>query len=141
MSRACREAISGAVAGVAALSLTYPLYAMVVQLQMHELGDASLPSSRADVKSRSGRKSYRELLRRSNWRGMYKGQRAALVAVFIQTGIYYWFYYLFRVFHAAPVEGAALWHLLIGFEAGIATTLLTNPLWVVNLRQMTELPD
>jgi adenine nucleotide transporter 17 len=43
---------------------------------------------------------------------------------------------LFKNFHS--VTHQPLWNILVGTEAGIMTVFLTNPLWVVNSRQITD---
>lgn len=119
MQPATRDAIAGAVSGAASLAITFPLYSVVVKLQTAQSGK---------------RQTLAQTLSEVQW---FKGLKAALVAVFVQSGIYYWSYETFASAYRLNADCSAA-HLLFGFEAGVATTLLTNPLWVVNSRQMTE---
>lgn len=144
MSSPAREAITGALAGAFSLAATYPLYTIVVHVQVkRKRADSGVLDDQSSRKVRGNRSPAvtvftvaSDLLRERGWRGFYRGLRAALVAVFVQSGVYYWFYEAFRAWQGVAAE--PLWHVLLGFEAGVATTLLTNPLWVVNSRQMTE---
>lgn len=128
-----RDAAAGAIGGAASLAMTYPLYSVVVKLQTdRKARRAAAPrQGRGEV-----RRAVRELYRGEGARAFVKGLSSALVAVFVQSGVYYYSYERF-----ASVQGHSakpLAHLFYGFEAAVVTTLLTNPFWVVNARQLTE---
>lgn len=52
------------------------------------------------------------------------------------SGIYYFAFQFFKNLHG--VTTSPLGNIVTGSEAGVATVLLTNPLWVINSRQLTH---
>jgi len=68
-------------------------------------------------------------------KGWYPGLKAALLANTIQSGIFYYFFALAKQMHNVTTEPS--WQMIVGLEAGVANVMLTNPLWVINTRQMT----
>ena len=145
------HAIAGAGAGCASLALTYPLYARMVRQQVHTqtkadseasaaaaaaAGQLSAPCSAGCIPSLSDALgSLRALLTAEGLAPHFSGLSAALYAITIQSGCYYYFFQYFKNLHG--VSTSPLGNVLTGTEAGIATVLLTNSLWVVNARQIT----
>jgi adenine nucleotide transporter 17 len=66
----------------------------------------------------------------------FAGLSSALFAITIQNGLFYFFFQWFKNHHR--VNRSPLGNLFVGGEAGVATVLLTNWLWVVNSRQVTD---
>lgn len=70
-------------------------------------------------------------------RGLYAGLQTALIANSVTQGAYYYFFQFFTNTHGVTYNSHALWQILVGFEAGCASVLVTNPFWVVNAKQIT----
>lgn len=134
------HALAGAGAGCASLAITYPLYARMVRQQVHErqakgtaVADGSGPSRLAALHS-----DLRALLTPAGLQPHFAGLSAALWAVTVQSGCYYYFFQAFKNLHG--ISTSPLGNILVGTEAGVATVMLTNPLWVINSRQITRTP-
>lgn len=134
------HALAGAGAGCASLAITYPLYARMVRQQVHErqakgtaIADGPGPSRLAALQS-----DLRALLTPAGLQPHFAGLSAALWAVTVQSGCYYYFFQAFKNLHG--ISTSPLGNILVGTEAGVATVMLTNPLWVINSRQITRTP-
>ncbi len=124
------HAIAGAVGSVLALSLTYPLYITNISIQSQvsrESGSIPVISSLCVL---------RRIYRKESLRGLFKGLSAALVAVFVQSGLYYFWFSVFCQLLRAGERPFA--NMAAGLRAGAVTVLMTNPLWVINARQITR---
>lgn len=132
------HAIAGAVAGAGSLAITYPLYSRMIrqQIQEHQESSSQVLSEHADKGSLSQLLSaIRSLQAKQNLDRHFAGLPAALWAVTIQSFVYYYFFAKFKQLHR--VSTSPLGNMLVGTEAGVVTVLLTNPLWVINSRQIT----
>lgn len=134
------HAAAGAGSGLISLAVTYPLYTATVTLQAQSKSIAQ--SNDSDDDELIQRRQYatiigtlNHLLREHGISGWYPGLRAALLANTVQSSVFYYFFSLCKNLHGVSNEPA--WQMLIGLEAGILNVILTNPLWVINTRQMT----
>lgn len=116
--------IAGAVGGVISQAITYPLYTITVRIQTS--------SANSNVYG-----TLLKIIDTEGIKGLYPGLNACLIAVTIQSAVYYYWFSVFNRFHKLPKVPSPLWSLLIGAEAGVLTVLLTNPLWVVNAYEVT----
>ena len=136
------HAIAGAGAGCASLALTYPLYARMVRQQVDsshkQATDAviSAPCCSSTPSLSDALTSLRSLFTARGLAPHFAGLSAALWAITVQSGIYYFAFQFFKNLHG--VTTSPLGNILTGSEAGVATVLLTNPLWVINSRQITK---
>ncbi|KAI5116955.1 hypothetical protein M0805_001928 [Coniferiporia weirii] len=123
------HALAGSMGGMAAMTATYPLI---------------LLSTRAAVQTSTERKSMSEvvadILKREGFAGLYSGLNSSLLGIAVTNGVYYYFYERSR----AVILKARAGHLkalttaesvLIGLIAGSATTIISNPIWVVQASQ------
>jgi adenine nucleotide transporter 17 len=119
------QAVSGALAGMASLGLTYPLLTVISKMQV----------------ARGSKESWTAVVQRTvrsdGARGLYAGFAAAEVASALSQFVYYYWYSRLRRRFAARGAGRAAVDLLAGFLAGVATVLATSPLWVVTAEQQT----
>lgn len=136
------HALAGAGAGCASLAITYPLYARMVRQQVHERHAPGKTGAGADEPPPSRlvalQSELRGLLTPAGLRVHFAGLSAALWAVTVQSGCYYYFFQAFKNLHG--ISTSPLGNILVGTEAGVATVMLTNPLWVINSRQITRAP-
>jgi len=117
-----RSGLVGGASSVISLLITYPLYQAVVARQ-----SGAQHGQMLHVLSM--------IVRAKGFVGLYAGVMSALIATGVQSTVYYFWYSFFRSLHRVVHP---LGHMLAGVEAGWATVLMTNPLWVVTTRQMTD---
>ncbi|KAI0717964.1 mitochondrial carrier [Fomitopsis betulina] len=122
------HAVAGAAGGVLAMTATYPLIFL---------------STRAAVETKKERKSVYEavldIVRREGILGLYSGLGPSLLGVAVTNGVYYYFYERSRGAILAHKQGpkglSTLESILTGLIAGSATTIISNPIWVVQTSQ------
>lgn len=134
MSSSLVHFIAGATGGLVSFAVTYPLYSItVVQQAQSQAKDPSNPT--VNVKPPSSMAVLKGLLQEKGLAGIYAGIQSALVATTFQSGIYYYFFNWFKLFHKVGQE--VLWNLILGAEAGACAAVCSTPLWVINTRQIT----
>ncbi|EIW82143.1 peroxisomal membrane protein PMP47B [Coniophora puteana RWD-64-598 SS2] len=128
MSDSTIHALAGAAGGIVAMSVTYPLIVL---------------STRAAVETKSESKSTSQavldIVKREGVRGLYGGLNSSLLGIAVTNGVYYYFYERSRGTILKSREGSkalsTLESILAGFIAGSATTVISNPIWVVQTSQ------
>jgi len=142
------HAVAGAGAGCASLAITYPLYARMIRQQVHQQKQKQHTTALDIHSQENGEEAegtaassllseIRHLLTPAGLAPHFAGLPAALYAITVQSGVFYYFMQVFRNLHG--VTTSPLGNLGVSTEAGIATVLLTNPLWVINSRQITRM--
>lgn len=114
------------------MSVTYPLIVL---------------STRAAVETRSESKSTSQavldIVKREGVRGLYGGLNSSLLGIAVTNGVYYYFYERSRGTILKSREGSkalsTLESILAGFIAGSATTVISNPIWVVQTSQAVRI--
>ncbi|KAJ7638795.1 mitochondrial carrier domain-containing protein [Roridomyces roridus] len=124
------HSLAGALGGIVAMSCTYPLIFL---------------STRAAVETKTESKStYQailDIIKREGAMGLYSGLSSSLLGVAVTNGVYYYFYersrgvVLKRGGSKALSTGESI---LIGLIAGSATTIISNPIWVVQTSQAVQ---
>jgi len=127
------HATSGAAAGVVAMTLTYPLIFL---------------STRAAVQVKQPNKSTYEaildVIKSEGVTGLYSGLSSSLLGIAVTNGFYYYFYEGSReAILARRPKGASqglstFQSMLAGTIAGSATTILVNPIWVIQTTQAVQ---
>ncbi|KAF4619556.1 hypothetical protein D9613_005237 [Agrocybe pediades] len=129
MSDSAIHAIAGAAGGIVAMSATYPLIFL---------------STRAAVETKKEQKStYQaivDIIKREGALGLYSGLSSSLLGIAVTNGVYYYFYERSReiILRARTGTNKALStpeSMLTGLIAGSATTVLSNPIWVIQTSQ------
>ncbi|KAH9939958.1 mitochondrial carrier [Amylocystis lapponica] len=122
------HALAGAAGGIVAMTVTYPLIVL---------------STRAAVETTNEHKSTYEsildIVKREGVLGLYSGLNSSLLGIAVTNGVYYYFYERSRgVILSSRTGGKALStveSMLAGLIAGSATTIISNPVWVVQTSQ------
>ncbi|KAK0491003.1 mitochondrial carrier domain-containing protein [Armillaria novae-zelandiae] len=122
------QGIAGSAGGIVAMSATYPLIFL---------------STRAAVETRSESKpvlqAVLDILQREGITGLYSGLNSSLLGIAITNGAYYYFYERSRgAILKSRVGGKGLStveSIITGLIAGSATTIISNPIWVVQTSQ------
>ncbi|KAK7676143.1 hypothetical protein QCA50_020893 [Cerrena zonata] len=128
------HSLAGAAGGIAAMSATYPLIFL---------------STRAAVETKKEQKSaYQvvvDIIKREGVLGLYSGLNSSLLGIAVTNGVYYYFYERSRGVILNSRKGgkglSTLESILAGLIAGSATTLLSNPIWVVQTTQAVRTMD
>lgn len=128
MSDSAIHAVAGAAGGIVAMTATYPLIFL---------------STRAAVETRNESKSTLEavidIIKREGVLGLYSGLESSLLGIAVTNGVYYYFYERTRDTILRSRGGSkalsTVESMLTGLIAGSATTLISNPIWVVQTSQ------
>ncbi|OCH94540.1 mitochondrial carrier [Obba rivulosa] len=131
MSDSVIHSMAGALGGIAAMSITYPLIFL---------------STRAAVETKKERKStyeaVKDIIKREGFLGLYDGLNSSLLGIAVTNGVYYYFYERSRGVILASRKGGkglgALESMIAGLIAGSATTILSNPIWVIQASQAVQ---
>ncbi|KAG6919414.1 hypothetical protein DXG01_006297 [Tephrocybe rancida] len=128
MSDSAIHSVAGAAGGIVAMTATYPLIFL---------------STRAAVETKTENKSFHQVvidtIKREGILGLYSGLDSSLLGVAVTNGVYYYFYERSRgAFLTSRRGGKGLTtfeSILAGIIAGSATTIISNPIWVVQTSQ------
>ncbi|TFK55676.1 mitochondrial carrier [Heliocybe sulcata] len=134
MSDSLIHSMAGAAGGIAAMTATYPLIFL---------------STRAAVETKHEHKTtYQavlDIIKREGVLGLYSGLNSSLLGIAVTNGAYYYFYERSRGIILSSREGSkalsTLESMLAGVIAGSATTIISNPIWVVQTTQATRTVD
>ncbi|XP_038682572.1 nicotinamide adenine dinucleotide transporter 1, chloroplastic-like [Tripterygium wilfordii] len=130
---------AGAAAGVIAATFVCPLDVIKTRLQVHGL--PKLDAAHSNVRGSLIIGSLKQIFRKEGLRGMYRGLSPTVLALLPNWAVYFTMYEQLKSFLCSDDENH---HLSIGANmiaasgAGAATTIATNPLWVVKTRLQTQ---
>ncbi|XWS46600.1 hypothetical protein CRYUN_Cryun14cG0082300 [Craigia yunnanensis] len=128
---------AGAAAGVIAATFVCPLDVIKTRFQVHglpKLGNATVKRSLIVG-------SLEQIFQKEGLRGMYRGLAPTALALLPNWAVYFTMYEQLKDFLCSNDENH---HLSVGANmlaasgAGAATTIFTNPLWVVKTRLQTQ---
>ncbi|PAV20485.1 mitochondrial carrier [Pyrrhoderma noxium] len=125
------HALAGSVGGMVAMSATYPLIFL---------------STRAAVEtSKEHKTTYQavvDIIKREGVTGLYSGLESSLLGIAVTNGVYYYFYERSRDIVLKSRAGSKSLStpesMLIGLIAGSATTIISNPIWVIQTSQTVQ---
>lgn len=116
---------------MAAMALTYPLITLSTRSQVAK---STKPSSQLEV--------FRKILKDGGIPALYSGINSALFGIAVTQYIYYYWYELAKgkiqtvIAKSRPLSVGE--NMLTGAVAGAATAIITNPIWVINTRQVVN---
>jgi adenine nucleotide transporter 17 len=98
------------------------------------------------IRRKSTLQAIRDIVERGGLTGLYSGLNSSLLGIAITNGVYYFFYEGSKtsMLNRRPGSKAlsTLESILAGLLAGTATTLLSNPIWVIQTSQAVRtMPD
>ncbi|KAA1477276.1 peroxisomal membrane protein PMP47B [Dentipellis sp. KUC8613] len=128
------HSIAGAAGGIVAMSATYPLIFL---------------STRAAMETKNENKStYQavvDIIKREGVLGLYSGLNSSLLGIAVTNGVYYYFYERSKGAILRSRGGSkalsTLESMLAGLIAGSATTVISNPIWVIQTSQAVRTMD
>jgi adenine nucleotide transporter 17 len=133
MSDNLAHAVAGACGGVVSTVVTYPLITVSSRLQVQK-----------DDHSGDAYKGFldgvKKIIKKEGPAGLFSGVESALFA--ITNGVYYyWYEFVKSVFTKTSQKRVmSTWEsMAAGAVAGAATVMITNPIWVVNVRVHLDL--
>lgn len=127
---------AGAAAGVIAATFVCPLDVIKTRLQVYGLPSLVDGNAKGSVISRS----LKQILQRDGFRGMYRGLSPTVLALLPNWAVYFTMYEQFKS-SLCLNDGSQLSvgaNVIAAACAGGATTIATNPLWVVKTRFQTQ---
>lgn len=138
------HACAGGAGGLVAMTATYPLMGISTRAAV----------DRSKNKSESLIKAIHNVIAKDGVKGLYDGLSSSLIGIGVTNFVYYFFFEAARDFilkskRLTRPASAALGALsttesiLAGLVAGVATAVISNPIWVINTRQTVRLtqPD
>ncbi|KAH7914313.1 peroxisomal membrane protein PMP47B [Hygrophoropsis aurantiaca] len=134
MSDSAIHSLAGAAGGIVAMTATYPLVVL---------------STRAAVETKNESKTITQavidIIKREGVLGLYSGLSSSLLGIAVANGVYYYFYERSRGIILNSRKGSkalsTLESMLAGVIAGSATTIISNPIWVVQTSQAVRTSD
>ncbi|KZV76317.1 mitochondrial carrier [Peniophora sp. CONT] len=128
MSDSAIHSAAGALGGIVAMTATYPLIFL---------------STRAAVETKNENKqAVVDILSREGFLGLYDGLKSSLLGIAVTNGVYYYFYERTKagiVSRRAGSKGlSTLESIIAGLIAGSATTIISNPIWVIQTSQAVQ---
>ncbi|KAF5744120.1 mitochondrial substrate carrier family protein [Tripterygium wilfordii] len=130
---------AGAAAGVMAATFVCPLDVIKTRLQVHGL--PKLDATHANVRGSLIVGSLQQIFRKEGLRGMYRGLSPTVLALLPNWAVYFTMYDQLKSFLCSDDENHYLGigaNMIAASGAGAATTIATNPLWVVKTRLQTQ---
>ncbi|KAJ3220600.1 hypothetical protein HK099_004153 [Clydaea vesicula] len=131
MSDNIAHAISGAAGGMLSMALTYPLITVSTRNQVQR------QNNEVDERAYKGQlDAFKRILKEEGIPGLYSGLNSALFGIAITQGVYYYWYEKVKAIYEGKDKRAmsTLESMTSGAIAGVATSIFTNPIWVVNTR-------
>lgn len=140
--RSCKEilydASAGASAGALAATFVCPLDVIKTRLQVHGLPEIHTSGHRGSVIMTI----LQNIVRNEGFRGLYRGLTPTLAALLPNWAVYFTVYgHLKELLHSYEGSSDQLSitsNMIAASGAGAATSIATNPLWVVKTRLQTQ---
>ncbi|KAI9010937.1 mitochondrial carrier domain-containing protein [Phycomyces nitens] len=126
------HSISGAAAGGAAAMVTCPLDVVKTRLQNQGPQVNGAPQYKGTLGTLS------RIWCEEGIRGWYRGLGPTVIGYLPTWAIYFTAYDAFKAFGTDRVDSGWMVHMVSAMSAGAVTSLVTNPLWVIKTRFMTQ---
>ncbi|GAA5886785.1 hypothetical protein JCM5296_006401 [Sporobolomyces johnsonii] len=129
LSDSATHAVAGAAGGCIAMAITYPLVNLSTRSQVA-----------AKTEKQSTRAAALKIIQRDGVVGLYDGLSSSLLGIAVTNGIYYLFFEEARAMvlksrKSGKATLSTFESILVSAFAGAATSIMSNPIWVVNTRQ------
>ncbi|EDR12400.1 uncharacterized protein LACBIDRAFT_246468 [Laccaria bicolor S238N-H82] len=135
MSDSAIHSVAGAAGGIVAMTVTYPL----IFLSTRAAVETKNESKAFNLFTQSTYQAVLDVIKREGITGLYGGLNSSLLGIAITNGVYYYFYERSRESILRARSGtkalSTLESMLIGLIAGSATTVISNPIWVIQTSQ------
>ncbi|CAH1447566.1 unnamed protein product [Lactuca virosa] len=130
------NAAAGAVAGVLAATFVCPLDVIKTRFQVHGLTQLNGGTIRGSLIVGS----LQQIVRKDGFRGMYRGLSPTIIALLPNWAVYFTVYDWLKGSLSSDGSHQLSFgaNMIAASGAGVATTIVTNPLWVVKTRLQTQ---
>ncbi|XP_023741647.1 nicotinamide adenine dinucleotide transporter 1, chloroplastic isoform X2 [Lactuca sativa] len=130
------NAAAGAVAGVLAATFVCPLDVIKTRFQVHGLPQLNGGTIRGSLIVGS----LQQIVRKDGFRGMYRGLSPTIIALLPNWAVYFTVYDWLKGSLSSDGSHQLSFgaNMIAASGAGVATTIVTNPLWVVKTRLQTQ---
>ncbi|KAI3506547.1 hypothetical protein L2E82_19767 [Cichorium intybus] len=130
------NAAAGAVAGVLAATFVCPLDVIKTRFQVHGLPQLNGGTIRGSLIVGS----LEQIVRKDGFRGMYRGLSPTILALLPNWAVYFTVYDWLKASLSSDGSHQLSFgaNMIAASGAGVATTIVTNPLWVVKTRLQTQ---
>ncbi|ANB15201.1 Yia6p [Sugiyamaella lignohabitans] len=134
------HALSGAGGGALSMVVTYPLITLSTRAQTESA--RSQTSEQGKAQKLTAVEAAKQIIAREGISGLYSGLESALFGISITNFIYYYFYEGTKaIYQQTNPQLSTAQSMIAGAIAGSATSVLTNPIWVVNTRMTVRDTD
>ncbi|KAI8854680.1 mitochondrial carrier domain-containing protein [Chytridium lagenaria] len=130
MSDSVAHALAGAGGGMISMSLTYPLITVSTRAQVDKSADAE---KKAFITKQI--EAFSKVIKNEGPGGLYSGIGSAMFGIALTQGVYYWYEFVKAAFETPERAISTLESMAAGAVAGAATSIITNPIWVVNSKR------
>eukprot|EP00842_Homolaphlyctis_polyrhiza_P003329 jgi/Hompol1/3998/HPOL_000694-RA len=135
-STAIDQAVAGFTAGAVSTAVLHPLDLVKTRFQVDERYRARLSMTRALI----------EISQKEGLRSLYRGISANMAGATLSWGLYFWWYSKIKDWMRGsdsasgnrPSKLSPSQHLLASAQAGILTSMFTNPFWLIKTRMCTQ---
>jgi len=138
--QAIGHAVAGGLAGMAAITLFYPLSSISTRLQV-QARKAAEPNAPPSKPYKGTLDAFARIVKEEGPLALYSGLRASLIGIATSNTVYYYWYSLLREF-AVGLTGkkdlGALHSLAVSSTSGVINVLSTLPIWVINTRMQLD---
>ncbi|KAJ3099118.1 hypothetical protein HDU96_010822 [Phlyctochytrium bullatum] len=126
--------MAGAGGGMVSMALTYPLITVSTRAQV----DKTAASTKKPFVAKQA-EAFKTIIKNEGAQGLYSGIGSAMFGIAVTQGVYYYWYEFVKALFETPERAiSTLESMAAGAVAGAATSVITNPIWVVNTRQTVK---
>ncbi|KAI0059631.1 mitochondrial carrier [Artomyces pyxidatus] len=122
------HSVAGAAGGIVAMTATYPLIFLSTRAAME-----------TKKENKTTYQAVLDIIKREGIMGLYSGLQSSLLGIAVTNGVYYYFYERSKGVIVRSRSGSkglsTLESILAGLIAGSATTIISNPIWVIQTSQ------
>lgn len=123
--------VAGISGGVTATLMLHPLDVIKIRFAVNDGRMNSVPKYNGIINA------FRTIYQHEGFKGLYKGVTPNILGAGASWGLYFFFYNTLKLHLQqgnVDTKLSAGTHLLAATEAGLATLLITNPIWIVKTR-------
>ncbi|KAJ1500317.1 hypothetical protein HMI54_010917, partial [Coelomomyces lativittatus] len=132
-SKSMDEAVAGFTSGALTTLILHPLDLVKTQFQANTARSTSIEWGSSVV-------ALKQIWKRNGYKGLYQGLSANFLGATLSWGLYFaWYNQIKQIMKQnASIPLAPYQHLLAAAQAGVLTSLCTNPFWLMKTRMCLQ---